>query len=110
MQEKHRGGTLLHNLTALKASRITEPGMYADGGGLYLQVQGKSRSWIFRYKVDGRGRYMGLGSARDITLKRARELATEQRRLRAEGRDPLTERQAQQPAAARQVPTFRQVA
>jgi integrase len=100
----------LNNLTALKVSRITQPGMYADGGGLYLQVQGKSRSWIFRYKIDGRGRYMGLGSARDIPLKRARELATVQRQIRAEGGDPLVERKAQQPAAAREAPTFKQVA
>jgi integrase len=98
------------NLTALKVARATEPGMYADGDGLYLQVQGKSRSWIYRYKIDGRGRYMGLGSARDITLKRARELVAEQRRLRAEGRDPLAERQARQPIGDRKVPTFRQVA
>jgi integrase len=110
MQKQYRRGTLLNNLTALKVTRITEPGMYSDGAGLYLQVQGKSRSWIFRYKVDGRGRYMGLGSARDITLRRARELAAEQRRLRAEGRDPLAERQAQRPAPAREVPTFKQVA
>jgi hypothetical protein len=28
----------IEKLSALKVSRLTTPGMYADGGGLYLQV------------------------------------------------------------------------
>ena len=27
-------------LTTLKINRLSQPGMYADGGGLYLQVNG----------------------------------------------------------------------
>lgn len=33
-----------------------------DGGGLYLQVGGAgAASWIFRYTVNGKQRWMGLG-------------------------------------------------
>ena len=35
--------------------------MYADGGGLYLQVGPTgAKSWIFRYMLEGRARAMGL--------------------------------------------------
>ena len=38
--------------------------MYPDGGGLYLQVaNSNAKSWLFRYAIDGRDRYMGLGAA-----------------------------------------------
>jgi integrase len=98
-------------LTAVKVSRVTSPGMYSDGHGLYLQVQhGGSRSWIFRYKRANRGHFMGLGSAAVVTLARARELAMEQRRLLAEGRDPLEARRAQRQTINKAIVTFRQAA
>jgi integrase len=83
-------------LNALQVQRAIKPGMYADGDGLYLQVAGaRSRSWLYRFTLNGRERYLGLGSASAIDLKRARELAAEARRLRAEGIDPLEQRRAQ---------------
>ena len=34
-------------LTALKVERAKEPGMYADGGGLYLRVTSEgARNWV----------------------------------------------------------------
>jgi len=40
---------ILNKLTALKAEREKRPGVYSDGGGLYLQITARgSRSWIFR--------------------------------------------------------------
>src|SRR6476469_4446750 len=37
-------------LTALKVAREKRPGLYGDGGGLYLQVTTRgSKSWIFRF-------------------------------------------------------------
>ena len=55
-----------HRLTALKVTKITKPGRYADGGGLYLQVSegraGLGKSWVFRYQIGKRERWMGLGS------------------------------------------------
>jgi hypothetical protein len=42
---------MLHRLSALQVTKIKQRGMYADGGGLYLQVnKNGSRSWIFRFK------------------------------------------------------------
>ena len=75
-------------LTALHVARAKKRGMYGDGLGLYLQVGlGGARSWIYRFSLNGSERYLGLGSANAIPLKRARELAAEARQLRAEGID-----------------------
>jgi Arm DNA-binding domain len=49
-------------LTALKVEKVKEPGMYADGGGLYLRVTPEgARNWVLRYMLDRRPRWMGLG-------------------------------------------------
>jgi integrase len=80
-------------LTALAAARVTAVGMHGDGDGLYLQVgSGGAKSWIYRFTLNGRERYLGLGPANAIPLKRARELAAEARQLRAEGVDPIERR------------------
>ena len=49
-------------LTALAVSRAKSDGMYADGGGLYLQVTGAARSWIYRYTLNGRSREMRVNA------------------------------------------------
>src|SRR5262249_39070054 len=58
-----------------------------------------SRSWVFRYRANGRERWMGLGPLRDVTLAEARDKALAARKLRLEGIDPLEARKAQQTAA-----------
>ena len=69
--------------------------MYADGNGLYLQVTASgARSWIYRYMLHGRAREMGLGSLRDFSLAEVRARATECRKLRADGIDPIESRRA----------------
>src|SRR5258708_8941071 len=86
-------------LSPLKVKNA-KPGMYADGGCLYLQVtprkDGKrfNRSWIFRYRVNGRLRDMGLGSVDTLSLSEARERAREQRKLRLDCVDPIDQRRA----------------
>jgi integrase len=71
-------------------------GLHPDGNGLYLQVfSSGSGSWIFRYKVAGRARDMGLGSLTDVSLAKAREKTTQARQQRDEGKDPIVERDAQ---------------
>jgi hypothetical protein len=36
----------IHRLSAVKVANLKQRGMYADGGGLYLQVsQNGTRSW-----------------------------------------------------------------
>jgi integrase len=94
--------------TVAKLIASGHPGKTRVAPGLYLQVTSpSSASWVYRYWLDGAAHYMGLGSAHAIPLARARELAAEPRRLRAERTDPLTHRRAVQAATApRVVPTF----
>jgi len=73
-------------LTALFVKKHKTPGMFGDGGNLYLQItNANARSWIFRYG----GKYLGLGSAFNVTLEEARDLAYECHKLLREGVDPL---------------------
>ncbi|MGB6660126.1 MAG: Arm DNA-binding domain-containing protein [Xanthobacteraceae bacterium] len=66
-----------------------------DGGGLYLQVSATgSKSWMFRYSIDGREAKMGLGSLNAVDLAGARDAAAECRRLRSQGVDPIEHRDA----------------
>jgi integrase len=82
-------------LTAVKADKVKAPGYYGDGGGLFLQVSRyRTKSWVFRFKVHGRLREMGLGSLDTYGLAEARERARGCRKLRDEGKDPIEERNA----------------
>src|SRR5277367_1766313 len=99
-------GNEVRKLSARGAATVAEPGRHSDGGGLYLNVtETGARSWLFMWKVAGRRREMGLGSARAVPLARARELAAECRAAVAAGRDPLQERVASK-TAKRAIPTF----
>jgi integrase len=82
-------------LTALKVARAKTPGMYADGGGLYLQVTERGASWILRYMLDKRAREMGLGPLALFGLSDARAKALDAGRLRHEGIDPIEARKAE---------------
>lgn len=74
---------------------LREPGYYADGGGLYLLIGPTgAKSWVLRYQIRKRAREMGLGSAALVSLQEARAAAIAQRRLLAQGLDPLEERKA----------------
>ena len=94
---------MLHKLTQADLRRTT-PGLYADGGNLYLQVtvngDSVARSWIFRFAIGGKRREMGLGAVHTFGLKDARAKAAELRKLVYEGRDPIAERDAQRAALA----------
>src|SRR5258708_10044198 len=86
-------------LTALKIKQNLKPGMYADGLGLYLKVRdGNSKSWIFRYRIRGKLRDMGLGPFHTVSLAEAREKAEVCRVMRLKGLDPLEERLKEQQA------------
>jgi integrase len=87
-------------LTARGIATIKEPGLHADGDNLYLHVsQGGAKSWIFRWKANGRLRDMGLGSVRTISLADARNKALAYRKAVYDGRDPIEERRALRQAA-----------
>ena len=60
-------------LKPLDVERETRPGRYSDGDGLYLIVQSAtSNNWSYRYSKDGKPRWHGLGSFKDVSLKDAR--------------------------------------
>jgi integrase len=87
-------------LTALEVDRFSEPGFYFDGEGLYLQVAGAgAKSWVYRYSFAGKAHWMGLGSAKIVTLKKAREKRDVERSKIASGIDPVAVKKAEQKAA-----------
>jgi integrase len=87
---------VIGRLTALKVEKAKEPGMYADGGGLYLRVTPEgARNWVLRYMLDRRPRWMGLGPLGLYSLADARARALDARRKRHEGIDPIEARRAE---------------
>ena len=103
----------------LSAKTITfkkHPGLYCDGGGLYLQVTPSgSKTWIFRFRsaLTRKLRDMGLGALHTVGLPETREKAATQRRALLDGLDPIAareqERQRKAMEAAKAV-TFAQCA
>jgi integrase len=101
-------------LTALKVERAKQPGMHADGGGLYLRITADgTKNWVYRYMLHGRPRWMGLGPLHIIGLADARNRAAECRKQRHDGIDPIEARRAgrrQVLLEAAKVLTFRECA
>jgi integrase len=101
----------INRLTIKGAAALKEPGLHADGGGLYLNIKKNTgaKSWVFIYHVkDGaksKRREKGLGSFNIVSLDDARTKRDEARRLLADGKDPLEVRERSD-----EVPTFGEVA
>lgn len=88
-------GREINRLSARKVQTLAEPGHHADGGGLYLVVDPSgARRWMFRYRLNGKRREMGLGSGQAVPLAKAREMAAEARAKIAAGIDPVEEKRA----------------
>ncbi|MGO9399494.1 MAG: tyrosine-type recombinase/integrase [Xanthobacteraceae bacterium] len=88
-----------------KLLRAGVPDKHLDSGsadavrGLHLVIANKANaSWQLRYQLSGRVRWMGLGSARDVPLAKAREKAKEARLKLADRIDPLVVRKAERAA------------
>jgi integrase len=80
-------------LTALEVSRFNEPGKFPVGENLYLQIsKSGSKSWLFRYSLKGKSTWMGLGSARFLSLADARSKAVTIHKDLLNGIDPLKEK------------------
>jgi integrase len=103
---------MAHNkLTARTVATATKRGRYGDGGGLFLQVsKWGTKSWLFRYARGGRERQMGLGPLHTVTLAQAREMARDARFFVLQGKDPISERNAQAATARAAGATFRECA
>ena len=79
----------INRLNARAVATIDRNGRHADGGGLYLSIsRNGGRRWVFLYRWHGKPTEIGFGSARDVTLARARELAAQARAKLAEGGNP----------------------
>ena len=86
----------MEKLTALKVERAKQPGMYGDGGGLYLRVtEDGAKNWVFRFMLNGRPRWMGMGPLHTVSLAEARKRAGEHRLRRHDGIDPIEARRAE---------------
>jgi integrase len=102
-----------YRLTAAKLPHLPQ-GWHSDGhNGLHLKVTGNSRTWVMRYQVNGRRRFMGLGPLHLVSLADARQRATAARQQLLAGIDPIAARQAQratQRLEAAKTKTFDEVA
>ena len=84
-------------LTAKTTEKLVKAGVAGltnDGDGLYLKVadSGTGASWVFRYKIDGKSRKIGLGKYPGTSLSEARDKAADARKLLKSGMDPLATR------------------
>jgi hypothetical protein len=67
-EEEHMPG----KLKPLDVERETRSGKYPDGDGLYLIVASPtSKNWSYRYWKDGKQRWLGLGSLKDVSLSQS---------------------------------------
>jgi len=83
-------------LSAVGITALKQPGYYADGNGLYLQISNTgTKSWVFRFMLNRRSREMGLGSLSTYTLAEAREKVRKCRQLLDDGSDPIEHRRAE---------------
>jgi integrase len=83
-----------NKLSARAVAAKTKPGLHGDGHGLYLQVsKWGTKSWLFRYMVNGEPHKMGLGPLHTVGLAEARDRAKAARLKLLDGVDPIRDRQ-----------------
>lgn len=85
----------INRLTVKSVAALKTPGLFADGGGLYVRVTPTlSKSWVVVYRWSGRRRETGLGGIQNVTLAKARERAGEIREMVSAGLSPVDEKRA----------------
>jgi integrase len=95
-------GRSLHKLSAKRVQTERRQGKHSDGGGLNLYItKDGSKRWVFAWERNRKRHEMGLGSALDVSLARARELAGEAREQITAGLNPIEERRLAIEAAIR---------
>jgi integrase len=83
----------INRLTTAKVRSATKD--VCDGYGLWLQVSSfNTKSWLLRFRLDGKDDSMGLGPLNTTSLAKARERAQKARDLLAEGINPREARDA----------------
>ena len=84
-------------LNAKFVETVRAAGVYRDKGnpGLLLRVEPSgAKRWVLRTTLHGQRRDYGLGSARDVSLREARDEAATLRRSARSGHDPAEQRRA----------------
>lgn len=99
-------------LTDAKLRTLSEPGKYFDGAGLFLDLTAAGgRYWRLKYRITGKEKLLALGVYPAVSLKDARELASQARQVIQSGDDPAEQRKAAKSKAVHEsVNTFRAVA
>lgn len=86
-------------------------GRYSVENGLILYVFSQtSRSWVFRYKMDGRRHDYSIGSANAISLSAAKAKAIKLKAMVLNGINPMQERQKEAAKSEDPIPLFRVLA
>ena len=99
-----------NGLTTARVKSVVKPGVYSDGGGLYLKVlDGGARRWVFRGRLNGQAVARGLGGFPGVSLADAREKAREYRQTMRDGVDPA-EAKRDRAKVAKGIPTVKDVA
>ena len=99
-----------NGLTTARVKSMVKPGVYADGGGLYLKVLGSgARRWMYRGRLNGQPVARGLGGFPAVGLADAREKAREYRQMVRDGVDPAAAKR-DRAKAAKGIPTVKDVA
>jgi integrase len=115
---------IIGKLTAIQVTRLPPPAprangaqrnrLVGDGAGLWLQITSTNvRTWVYRYRLNGRARAHGLGALHTVSLQEARIRARACRLLVLDGLDPIEVRKAKlagERIAAAKMMTFEQAA
>jgi len=104
---KPRGRHPQQRLSALHVRRMSKPGRYADGMGLYLFIDPNgAKRWIWRGAVNGKRCDLGIGPVALVSLSDARAEAVRLKTIAWKGGDPRAERRRERKV----VPTFSEAA
>lgn len=83
-----------------------KPTLYPVGGiaGLHMQVTPTgAKSWAVRLTVNGKRRWMGLGSYPEISMADARDRARQVKQMARDGIDPIEKRRAMRSATTHEM-------
>ena len=90
------------NLLTSAFLKSAPTGKHIDGAGLwFIKRPDGGAQWMLRVSLGGKRREMGLGGFPDVSLKEARELATDYRKMAKHGVDPIKVRSQQRREALR---------
>lgn len=94
-----------YRLTDLGVKHLKDAGWHADGGGLYLRIDGRtgSKRWVYVFRWAGKRQEMGLGGAGEVSIGQARDARDAARKLVRDGVNPIEARREEAAARARKV-------